>query len=629
MGGRLLNRELLATFIEEAHEGFPILEENLLALEDSPEDQELINAIFRTVHSLKGSAGLIGLSVLGDFLHHMEELLHKVRTRQVEATTELINILLQGTDVARDMVARIEAGEDLEVGQAQRVVENLIKSFQAPTGGKRGFRIEFRPSPQTFATGADPLMLIGELAELGELTAVEVQTDELPTLAELDPYRLYLSWSIELRTDRELQRIKDVFIFVEADPDASVIITPVAEEGAKAKTPLAGRLLEHSVRVPTAKLDALMNQVGQLVIARARMADAVLGAAAANPEVMAALEELDQGIRDLQDLVMSTRMVPIATIFNRFPRIVRELALERGKEVRLELKGGDTELDKTVVERLMDPITHMLRNAVDHGIETPEARKLAGKDPTGTIVLHAYQKEGNIVLEMADDGRGIDPDRVREAALTKGLIDEGTALRDEEILQLLFLPGFSTAEEVTDISGRGVGLDVVKENINQLRGTIEILSSPGKGTTFRILLPLTLAILDGMIIRLGDERFVIPLSAILEFIWPDPKDLKPLGADAALLRLRGEYVPVLSLARLFNLSGRDDNSLLVLVQDGSRRFCLAVDDIVGQQQIVIKSLRDNYRHVDGLAGATILGDGGVAMIVDVSSLSRLILRGVG
>ena len=245
--------------------------------------------------------------------------MHKVRTRQVEATTELINILLQGTDVARDMVARIEAGEDLEVGQAQRVVENLIKSFQAPTGGKRGFRIEFRPSPQTFATGADPLMLIGELAELGELTAVEVQTDELPTLAELDPYRLYLSWSIELRTDRELQRIKDVFIFVEADPDASVIITPVAEEGAKAKTPLAGRLLEHSVRVPTAKLDALMNQVGQLVIARARMADAVLGAAAANPEVMAALEELDQGIRDLQDLVMSTRMVPIATIFNRFP----------------------------------------------------------------------------------------------------------------------------------------------------------------------------------------------------------------------------------------------------------------------------------------------------------------------
>lgn len=624
-----MNRELLATFIEEANEGFPILEENLLALEDSPEDQELINAIFRTVHSLKGSAGLIGLGVLGDFLHHMEELLHKVRSRQVEVTTELINVLLQGTDAAREMVARIEAGEELEVGKAERVVENLIKSFQAPTGGKRLFQIELRPSPQTFTTGADPLMLIGELAEMGELTAVDVQTDDLPTLEELDPYRLHLGWSLELRTEQDLQRIKDVFIFVQADPDASVTITPLEEEAVKAKTPLASRLLEHSVRVPTTKLDALMTQVGQLVIARARMVDAVLGAAAASPEVMGALEDLDQGIRDLQDLVMSTRMVPVATIFNRFPRIVRELALDRGKEVRLELKGSDTELDKTVVERLMDPITHMLRNAVDHGIETPGARRLAGKEPTGTITLHAYQKEGSIVLEVVDDGAGIDPNRVKEAALKKGLIDEGTALKEEEMLQLLFLPGFSTAGKVTDISGRGVGLDVVKENINQLRGSIEILSSPGMGTTFRILLPLTLAILDGMVIRLGAERFVIPLSAIVEFIWPDPKDLKRLGPDASLLRLRGEYVPVLSLARLFNLSSRDDNSLLVLVQDGSRRFCLTVDDILGQQQIVIKSLRDNYRHVDGLAGATILGDGGVAMIVDVSSLSRLILRGVG
>ncbi|MGI6034946.1 MAG: chemotaxis protein CheA [Limnochordia bacterium] len=624
-----MNRELLATFIEEANEGFPILEENLLALEDSPEDQELINAIFRTVHSLKGSAGLIGLGVLGDFLHHMEELLHKVRSRQVEVTTELINVLLQGTDAAREMVARIDAGEELEVGKAERVVENLIKSFQAPTGGKRLFQIELRPSPQTFTTGADPLMLIGELAEMGELTAVDVQTDDLPTLEELDPYRLYLGWSLELRTEQDLQRVKDVFIFVQADPDASVTITPLEEAAVKAKTPLASRLLEHSVRVPTTKLDALMNQVGQLVIARARMVDAVLGAAAASPEVMGALEDLDQGIRDLQDLVMSTRMVPVATIFNRFPRIVRELALDRGKEVRLELKGSDTELDKTVVERLMDPITHMLRNAVDHGIETPGARRLAEKEPIGTITLHAYQKEGSIVLEVVDDGAGIDPNRVKEAALKKGLIDEGTALKEEEMLQLLFLPGFSTAGKVTDISGRGVGLDVVKENINQLRGSIEILSSPGMGTTFRILLPLTLAILDGMVIRLGAERFVIPLSAIVEFIWPDPKDLKRLGPDASLLRLRGEYVPVLSLARLFNLSSRDDNSLLVLVQDGSRRFCLAVDDILGQQQIVIKSLRDNYRHVDGLAGATILGDGGVAMIVDVSSLSRLILRGVG
>ncbi|MGI6036976.1 MAG: chemotaxis protein CheA [Limnochordia bacterium] len=629
-----MNRELLATYLEEANEGFPILENQLLALERAPQDEELINGIFRLVHSLKGSAGLIGLSNLAEFLHHMEELLAKIRTRQVAVEPEIIDTLLTGLDLAKGLLVAIEAGEDPPLTGAHRDVMARLESFQGGGGSMvqqtKDYRVDITFDRGIFASGTDPLMLIKEVAELGQPLGVELLTHGVPTLDELDPHQCYLAWTLLLRTSVDEEQIRDVFIFVEEE--TQVQIQSLVEEVVAQQDDVAASLktMGETIRVQTRKLDGLMNQLGQLVISQSRLRDILSKKPLDRGALEGALEEMEKAIRELQDGVLSTRMVPLETIFNRFPRIVRELAAEKGKEVDFQLLGSDTELDKTVVEKLSDPVKHMLRNAIDHGLETPEERRAQGKPPQGQITLQAYQREGGIILEVIDDGRGIDPQKIRTKALDLGLLDPHAELTDEEILNLLFLPGFSTAERITEISGRGVGMDVVKENINKLRGTIGIESKPGEGTIVRIRLPLTMAILDGMVVQLGEEKMVIPLSAIVEFIQPTEENLKRAGDNLTLLRLRGDYVPVAPLGKLFSIptnAQRCEEGILILIKDGSRRLCLLVDGIIGEQQVVIKSLQDNYRQVEGLAGATILGDGSVAMIIDAASLIELATLG--
>lgn len=396
-------------------------------------------------------------------------------------------------------------------------------------------------------------------------------------------------------------------------------LVPVAKAAAQSAT----------IRVETDKLDKLVNLVGELVIGVARVkqiAGEAAVASALGEELDAAVEGLDHISRDLQEQVMRVRMIPIEGTFTRFQRVVRDLAAELGKDIRLVMSGAETELDKNVIEQIADPLKHLVRNSADHGLERPEVRQAAGKPTTGTIWLRAYQQEGKIIIEVADDGAGISRERVLMKAVERGLAAPGAALTDSEAFAFMFQPGFSTAEKVTEVSGRGVGLDVVRQNIEALRGTVEVESAPAVGTTFRIKLPLTLAIIDGMTVSIGNEILTIPLLSIVESLRPKAAELTTVEGRGELVVVRGEYLPLVRLHQVFALpTERMDptQALVVIIESVSKRFGVLVDDILGEQQAVIKSLEQNWRKVEGVAGATILGDGRVSLILDIHGLEKI------
>jgi two-component system chemotaxis sensor kinase CheA len=399
-----------------------------------------------------------------------------------------------------------------------------------------------------------------------------------------------------------------------------------APSGASSGRALApvGHSASATIRVDTDKLDKLVNLVGELVIGVARVKQ--ISGETFSEELNGAVEGLDHISRDLQEQVMKVRMIPVEGTFSRFQRVVRDLAAELGKDIRLVMSGTETELDKNVIEQIADPLKHLVRNSADHGLETPQARAAAGKPTTGTIWLRAYQQEGQIIIEVADDGAGIDRERVLNKALERGLAVAGTAYSEQEVFGFMFQPGFSTAEKVTEVSGRGVGLDVVRQNIESLRGTVEVESTPGAGTTFRIKLPLTLAIIDGMTVSVGREIVTIPLLSIVESLRPKPEELTTVEGRGELVSVRGEYLPLVRLHQVFDLpTERVDptQALVVIIESVSRRFGVLVDDILGEQQAVIKSLEQNWRKVEGVAGATILGDGRVSLILDIHGLTKL------
>nr|WP_282184288.1 chemotaxis protein CheA [Azospirillum oleiclasticum] len=523
--------------------------------------------------------------------------------------------------------------------------------------------------------------MLRALRRLGE-AEVECHLDRLPGLAELDAEQLHLSWTITLLTgpsvDRE--RIADVFEFVadECDvtitadapppavPDAAAPLpdalrspsgpsVPAAaapppppatpEPASRPADPAAPRakpaengaaqhagLTSHTIRVDLDKIDRLVNMVGEMVITQAMIAEHVRELPPGEfQELLEGLEQLAQHTRELRESVMSIRAQPVSSVFSRMPRLVRELAGGLGKEVQLVTSGETTEVDKTVVENLVDPLTHMIRNSIDHGLETPEEREAAGKPRTGTVTLSAQHRSGRIVIEVADDGRGINRGRVLAKAVEKGLVQPGASLSDEEIDHLIFLPGFSTAEKVSNVSGRGVGMDVVRRNITSLGGRIGVYSSPGEGSRFVLSLPLTLAVLDGMVISVGEERFVLPLTNIVESLRPKPSDLHGLVNRCDVMMARGEYVRLVHLNRLFGIPGATEDAtraLVVLVEtEEGARLGLVVDEVLGQQQVVIKSLEANFRRLDGVAAATILGDGRVALILDVAGLRDMSRQG--
>lgn len=639
-------KRFLGAFYEEAAEHLERLEAGLLELERSGGDPELLNTVFRSAHSIKGSGAVFGVTDVARFTHGLEGVLDRLREGALPVTRELVDLLLRSADLLRTLLECAQAGDPappetdalLAELAAYGPADGAVSAAPAPgprPAGERLWRVRLTPAPELLAQGMDPFLLLRDLAALGELQRADADLGALPPLEELDPERCYLRWTLELRTPAAEAEIRDVFCFV--DDLCEVQVEPLEDEmaaGAPEAPGGAGRRRggaeSLSLRVPTAKVDALIDLVGELIISQSMVAELLARFDESRlPLLQEAVDTMDRNVRDLQERVMSVRMLPLGDLFSRFPRMVRDLAAAREKEVALRVQGEETELDKGVIEQIADPLTHLVRNAVDHGLEPASERRAAGKPEQGVVRLTATHEAGSVVIEVADDGRGLDRGRILRKAVAQGLVPEGAEPGDAEVHALIFEPGFSTAEQVSDVSGRGVGMDVVKRNVEALNGTVAVSSTPGAGTRFRIRLPLTLAILEGMQLRVGRQVFVLPLLSIVESLRPTDAELQRVLGEGEVVRVRGEALPLLRLSRLLGVPDAvadPRHGLVVVLEHGGRRIAVLADELLGQSQVVIKNLETNYRRVDGVMGATILGDGHVALILDIAGLAELAQR---
>lgn len=662
------------TFIEESIEGMDAMEAGLLSLETGAPDKEVINTIFRAAHSIKGGGATFGFVEIAKFTHAMETLLDEMRNGRLEVTQEGINVFLQSVDCLRGMIAAARDGGEVDGEQVailQQQLERLLSenvvhrdsqaevpqthdSRPATRDSPSGWRIAFRPKAHLFRTGNDPVRIFRELDRLGELH-VEVDSTALPALADLNPEDCYLGWTARLTGDAPREALEEAFAWVIGDCELE--ITPLKAErkgiGSSAVLPQtaqpaseliferrkgerrkgdrrvagAAGLDATSIRVGIDKIDEIINQVGELVITQSMLS--TLGEDFDMNRVHRlrdGLSQLERNTRELQEGVMRMRMLPIGFAFNRFPRMVHDLSTKLGKKAQLSISGEETELDKTVIEKIGDPLVHLVRNSLDHGIEPPEERVARGKPEVGTVSLNAYHKGGNIVIEIADDGKGINREKILEKAIAQGLADPDAEYSPEQIDDLMFIPGLSTVGAVSDVSGRGVGMDVVRRNIQSLGGMVEVASKPGQGATFTVRLPLTLAIVEGQSIAVGDEYYIVPLVSIIESLQVGADRVNLVAGRGEVLRFRDEYIPIVRLYQVFGAEPRTKvitEGLLVIVEGDGHRAALLVDELLGQQQVVIKSLEANYKRIEGISGATILGDGSVALILDVSGLIRV------
>lgn len=647
------------TYITECFELLAEMEERLLQLDEGSTDNDALNAIFRCAHSIKGGAGAFNLTEIAVFTHILEALLDKMREGEIDAHRDVIDLLLKARDIVFQMVIAAQENRDVEAGFGNDIKEQLEQyvsvgkkeSGHVPQdsasnqGGLATFHITFTPGETLLVNGNEPILLLRELSELGEAT-IKCDTSAIPTLDKFEPDRCYLKWNATLTGTMTEADIREVFEFVEDECTLEITREQVekpAESPSKAtekKSPKSASKTKDaastaqatapaasSIRVDISKVDTLINMVGEVVITQAMLAAQTKQLPPQQfLDLISGIEELSQHTRELQEAVMAIRMQPVKSIFARMPRLVRDLADKLGKEVSLTMQGENTEVDKTIIEQLSDPLTHLIRNAVDHGIDTPTERLEAGKSREGTVILSAEHRGGRIVIEIKDDGRGINRERVLQIAIEKGLVSEDAHLTEHEIDNLIFAPGFSTAAEVSDVSGRGVGMDVVKRNIESLGGSVSVSSKKGKGSAFSITLPLTLAILDGMIVRIGQEHYIIPIAHIIETMRPRAEEVRPVANGMSVIRVRGEFIPLLYLSKLFgikNATPEAHKALVVLVENGTEQLGLVVDELLGQQQVVIKSLEENADPIAGISGATILGDGNVSLILDVGGLCRM------
>ncbi|HTW37433.1 MAG TPA: chemotaxis protein CheA [Steroidobacteraceae bacterium] len=658
-------------FFEESFEALDAMEAALLKLDVAAPDPEIIHTIFRVAHSIKGGSATFGFADIASFTHSLETLLDELRAQRLAVSVAVSDLLLKSIDVIRDMLRGVQRKLPVDahrITDLQFELERAIAEKNAcappsaatdpatPGATPQRWQITFRPYAQFFARGNDPLRMLRELSALGPL---EVKTDlsRLPSFTELDPQACHLAWTIELTGATSEEAIREVFDWAvgdcdleirgtagasaqpvaapaQASPCAAATASPASEAGEKVETPrpepgagIGGVGDSGSIRVSVEKIDELMNTVGELVITQAMLSQLgrTLEGPAADP-FRSGLAQLERNMRELQESVMRVRMLPISFVFSRFPRMVRDLAHRLDKQIELKVTGEHTELDKTVLEKIGDPLVHLVRNSIDHGIEKPQVRRSAGKTPLGTIHLDACHRGGNIAVEVSDDGGGLDRDRILSRARERGLIAAADRLSNEQIDDLIFLPGFSTVVEATDLSGRGVGMDVVRRNIKELGGKIEVRTERGRGCRFLITLPLTLAIVDGQSVAVGTETYIVPLTSIVESLQLKAGTVNRLSGRDELFSFRGEYLSVIRLHELFGIEPRArelSEGLVVVVEGEGRRVGLFVDDLLGQQQVVIKSLDTNYGHVEGISGATILGDGSVALILDLPRLIRL------
>ncbi len=674
-------------YFQECEDLLGSLEVQLMALQEGAEADDVIQETFRAIHSIKGGAGALQFKRIGAFAHNFEALFDKIRSGETALNPGLVTLSLNAFDMLADLIAAEQSGSEIEPGIEDHISEALQeaignqqksaredradKGMEVSSASKPGaqthYQISFRPPPDSMQRGNEPLYLIRALKALGRLS-VKADLDDIPPLEEIDPQAVYLAWNFELETSAGPDAVSEIFEFVADDSDLSVTVVNEADISDEDQIAPGDRTLDDrqsaeeardsetgsgsrgaakstakpspdsdetnsryfgatSVRVDLDRVDRLVNMVGELVIAYSTVLQHVDDRLrTTHPQLVHELSQFLQHTQTLQDSVMAIRAQPVRSIFARMPRLVRDLAEKTGKGVRLKTKGEATEIDKTVIEKLSDPLVHMIRNAVDHGIEPLEERQALGKPPEGTITLSAEQVGGRIIIRVRDDGRGIDRERMRQVAVDKNLIAPDATLSEEEIENLIFLPGFSTARTVSDISGRGVGMDVVHQNIQKLGGRVSMRSEPGRGSTITLALPLTLAVMDGMIVRSGDFVYVIPLANIIQSLSPRPEEIGTLPDTGDVLRFRDQYVKLVDLNDAFGAdsAAANDNQLVIIVEaDAGGVVGIVVEEILGQEQVVIKSLEENFSHVRGIAGATIMGDGRVALILDVTAIGKL------
>ncbi|HHA1205975.1 TPA: chemotaxis protein CheA [Enterobacter hormaechei subsp. xiangfangensis] len=648
------------TFFDEADELLADMEQHLLDLVPEAPDSEQLNAIFRAAHSIKGGAGTFGFTILQETTHLMENLLDEARRGEMQLNTDIINLFLETKDIMQEQLDAYKSSAEPDAASFEYIC-NALRQLALEAKGEASAPavpaaklsvVDAVAEPDTAPDApAGKLRVVLSRLKENEVNLLEEELGNLATLSNVVKGKDSLAATLDDGIGQD--DIVAVLCFViEADQiafetEAATVEAPAPAENtpavvaaapalkavpketaapARGEKPAARSSESTSIRVAVEKVDQLINLVGELVITQSMLAqrsnelDPVT-----HGDLITSMGQLQRNARDLQESVMSIRMMPMEYVFSRFPRLVRDLAGKLNKQIELTLMGSSTELDKSLIERIIDPLTHLVRNSLDHGIELPENRVAAGKSPVGNLILSAEHQGGNICIEVTDDGAGLNRERILAKAISQGMaVNEN--MTDEEVGMLIFAPGFSTAEQVTDVSGRGVGMDVVKRNIQEMGGHVEIQSKQGAGTTIRILLPLTLAILDGMSVKVADEVFILPLNAVMESLQPREEDLHPLAGGERVLEVRGEYLPLVELWKVFEVDRAKTEAtqgIVVILQSAGRRYALLVDQLIGQHQVVVKNLESNYRKVPGISAATILGDGSVALIVDVSALQGL------
>ncbi|WP_417642632.1 chemotaxis protein CheA [Enterobacter kobei] len=656
------------TFFDEADELLADMEQHLLDLVPEAPDSEQLNAIFRAAHSIKGGAGTFGFTILQETTHLMENLLDEARRGEMQLNTDIINLFLETKDIMQEQLDAYKSSQEPDAASFEYICNALrqlaleAKGEVVPAANDAKLTVVDAQNDQADASApaanSDKLRIVISRLKENEVSLLEDELKNLATLSDVVKGSDSLSATLDGGVSQD-DLIAVLCFVVEqdqiafetapaaapAEPATAVVAEAAPQVPAVAAAPVlkavpkepaaAGRQEREkparasestSIRVAVEKVDQIINLVGELVITQSMLAqrsnelDPVT-----HGDLITSMGQLQRNARDLQESVMSIRMMPMEYVFSRFPRLVRDLATKLNKQIELTLIGNSTELDKSLIERIIDPLTHLVRNSLDHGIELPEVRVAAGKSAVGNLVLSAEHQGGNICIEVTDDGAGLNRERILAKAMSQGMA-VSESMSDEEVGMLIFAPGFSTAEQVTDVSGRGVGMDVVKRNIQEMGGHVEIKSKQGTGTTIRILLPLTLAILDGMSVKVSEEVFILPLNAVMESLQPREEDLHPLAGGERVLEVRGEYLPLVELWKVFDVKGAKTEAtagIVVIVQSAGRRYALLVDQLIGQHQVVVKNLESNYRKVPGISAATILGDGSVALIVDVSALQGL------
>lgn len=697
--------EFISIFLSEANEIVEGLENDLVLLEDNKSDEDLLNKIFRSAHTLKSSAGTVGFTTMSELNHVAENLLEKVRSGKLDVTPKMITVLLEfldtvklmlqniidgkgeadGVDNIESLKAKIKAiadgNEDIETvaspqpkketpktEEPKEEVKEVKAEGTEKSGSSNVFHVDMSFKATIFDNGIDPLMFLNDLKAIGTIKNLKIDYSNVPAISALeDPYTCYTQFALDLETNSTIEQVQNIFLFVIDDNDINISdakdgaqevksspqpeVAETKKEETQAEAPKETKQEEakteqakpqapksasvkvqapSTVRVDTRKLDSLMNLIGELVIAQSRIMQLTQSLDIDNG-LKEAVSSMDRTSRQIQEEVMNIRMMPVGPIFNQFHRYVRDLNLELNKEVKLVLKGETTEIDKNMLEQLSDPLKHIIRNSMDHGIEkTKEERIERGKPEFGTITMSAAHQEGHVVIEVSDDGNGLNKEKIYNKAIEKGLLSKDGKYSDAEIYRTIFSPGLSTAEKITDISGRGVGMDVVRANVEKMKGKIEIKSEEGKGSTFIIKLPLTLAIIEGITFALGEQIYIMPLISIIEQMKVKNEQIKPFEGKGEMIKIRDEYLPLIRLHKVFDIDTQVDdidNGIVVVVEAGYRRCAIFVDELLDQQQVVIKSLDSAFSKHSGISGGTILGDGRIALIIDIQGLVNISLQG--